>query len=48
VTGGDLFDLQIAATMQANGSAASIRSTPPTSLFSEFSVVVPWHGELGL
>ena len=31
VTGGDVFDLQIAATMQANGIRRSIRSTPPTS-----------------
>ena len=31
VTGGDVFDLQIVATMQANGVEESIRSTSPTS-----------------
>jgi predicted nucleic acid-binding protein len=42
VTGGDVFDLQIVATMQANGIARIYTyNTGDFEVFSEFSVVTP-------
>ena len=44
-----MFDLQIAATMQANGIRRIYTfNTADFAVFSEFAVVVPSLGELGL
>ena len=49
VTGGDVFDLHIVATMQANGVPRIYTfNTADFDVFPELSVVTPSHGELGL
>ncbi len=49
VTGGDVFDLHIVATMQANGVQRIYTfNTADFEVFAQISVVTPSHGELGL